>query len=155
MRRRGVALRRHAQPCKFETAQRFRDNPAPGEAEIWQRLRLLQYRGYRFGRQKILLGWIVDFWCPSRRLIVEIDGGYHQSPEQIAKDRLRDKVLAEKLKAKTIRFTVEQVEACAQDVVCEIAKVARSRPVFKSWNQGLARIKPVRSVAKAQVVANR
>lgn len=130
-----TGLRRNARPIKIETAHKFRVTPAAGEAEMWQRLQLLRYRGLKFRRQCVLLGWIADFWCPSRRLIVEIDGGYHLSPEQIKKDRTRDTVLAAKVGALTLRFTVAQVEACAQDVVDHIASVARSRPVYKCWKK--------------------
>ena len=54
-------------------AKQLRANPAAGEAALWSRLRASRM-GFRFRRQAILRGWIADFWCPAKRLVVEVDG---------------------------------------------------------------------------------
>ena len=44
-----------------------------------------------FYRQRVIENFIVDFFCPSMKLIIEIDGSQHYSGEQEEKDRVRDK----------------------------------------------------------------
>lgn len=128
--------RRRAKPYKYKAAARFRKHPAAGEAALWSALSQDQ-APFRFRRQSVILGWIIDFWCPSRRLAVEVDGGYHQTPEQTAADRQRDTVLSARLNIKTIRFSTEQVLTDLDSVIACICSMAQSRPRFSNWNQGL------------------
>jgi very-short-patch-repair endonuclease len=51
-------------------------------------------RGYQFYRQKNLGNYIVDFYCPAGKLIIELDGGQHYSEEGMESDEIRDKYLA-------------------------------------------------------------
>src|SRR5690554_6251679 len=60
-----------------ENARTNKDNPTEAEKIIWELLRGKKLEGYKFRRQHIIGNYIVDFVCLSRRLIVEIDGGYH------------------------------------------------------------------------------
>ena len=62
------------------------------EAEklLWERIRGKQLKGYNFYRQKTIGNYIVDFYCPKAKLVIELDGGQHYSPEGKAKDRERD-----------------------------------------------------------------
>jgi leucyl-tRNA synthetase len=131
-----TGYRKRCKPEKFATAKRFRNEPAAGEAEMWNLLRREQ-AGARFGRQRVVFGWVLDFWCPSRRLIVEVDGGYHRDPEKQAADANRDRVLGSKLGAKTMRFSVDDVLFRPADVHLEIALEVANRPVFRNWNEGL------------------
>ena len=59
--------------------------------------------GIRFWRQIVILGWIVDFWCPRLKLVVEIDGSSHVGRE--AYDNHRALVMESEVGAKTIRFS--------------------------------------------------
>jgi very-short-patch-repair endonuclease len=54
-------------------AWRQRTNPTPAERRLWHNLRGDQL-GVRFRRQARKLGYILDFWCPSRKIAVELDG---------------------------------------------------------------------------------
>jgi crossover junction endodeoxyribonuclease RuvC len=49
------------------------------EKRLWQRLRASQLDGAKFRRQEPILGFTVDFVCHERRLVVELDGGQHDS----------------------------------------------------------------------------
>jgi very-short-patch-repair endonuclease len=60
------------------------------ERAVWRRVRGKQLRGFQFYRQRIIGNYIVDFYCPKAKLIVEIDGGQHYSGEGAEKDRVRD-----------------------------------------------------------------
>ena len=57
----------------------------PPEKLLWTYLSTSPL-GYHFEAQQIILGWIVDFWCPQLRLVIEVDGKQHSR----TKDRYRD-----------------------------------------------------------------
>ena len=97
-----------APPILFEFAKKLRDNPTETECFLWNFLSGSKFVGVRFKRQHPVLYFIADFYCHKAKLIIEIDGGYHQIPEQYQYDINRDAELA-KLGLKTIRFTNEQV----------------------------------------------
>lgn len=78
--------------AKLDFARALRKNMTPAEEELWCYLRC-RTLCFRFRRQAVILGWIADFWCPSRRLVIEVDGSVHRKPEQRARDERRDGVL--------------------------------------------------------------
>lgn len=63
------------------------------ERVLWSRLRGKQLKGRQFYRQKPIANYIVDFYCPSAKLIIELDGGQHYTEKGIEKDKIRDKHL--------------------------------------------------------------
>jgi len=71
-------------------AHTMRQAPTDSEARLWRALRSSQ-RGVAFRRQVPLLGFIADFYAPSARLIVEVDGGYHA--RRVTADARRDRKL--------------------------------------------------------------
>ncbi|ENV35142.1 endonuclease domain-containing protein, partial [Acinetobacter gerneri] len=75
---------------------------------LWSRLRYKQILGLQFYRQKPILNFIVDFYCPSVNLVVECDGGQHYTAEGLKADRNRDQTLGE-LGLKVLRFDNRQV----------------------------------------------
>lgn len=89
-------------------AYEMRQNPTPAEDYVWEELRAGLLDGYRFRRQSPRFGYILDFYCSQAGLAIEIDGPYHETPEQAAKDRRRDGHLAGH-GIKTLRFTNDQV----------------------------------------------
>jgi len=66
----------------------------PAEARLWIHLRALRREGLHFRRQHPERGYILDFGCLDRGLIVEVDGGTHLDPDRARKDRVRDAVLS-------------------------------------------------------------
>ena len=60
-------------------AKELRNNPPEAERILWQHLRLRQLGGYKFRRQQPLGNYVVDLVCLEIRLIVEVDGGQHNS----------------------------------------------------------------------------
>ena len=62
----------------------------PAEAHLWSWLRKPGIAGLRFRRQVPIGDYIVDFFCPQRRLIVEVDGGQHAADAHTQHDRERD-----------------------------------------------------------------
>ncbi len=63
------------------------------EKQLWLKLRLRQFQGLKFRRQHGIGPYIVDFYCPERSLVLEIDGDSHAGAEQIQKDQARDRYL--------------------------------------------------------------
>lgn len=86
----GIAnVRKRMRREKLGWARRMRRNPTPAEARLWERLRSNRL-GVKFRHQALLLGYIVDFWCPKVRLVVEFDGRHHARGPQKAWDETRD-----------------------------------------------------------------
>jgi len=97
-----------ALPILFELANKLRDNQTEAEVFLWENLGRLKYLNVRFKRQHPILYFIADFYCHKAKLIIEVDGGYHNIPEQYFYDQNRDSELKE-LGLTVIRFTNEQV----------------------------------------------
>ena len=55
----------------------LRNNLTPGEAVLWRALQKSQLDGRKFRRQHSVGGYVLDFYCPTERLAVELDGAYH------------------------------------------------------------------------------
>ena len=82
-------------------ARNLRKEMTPWERKLWYCF--LSKYDVRFQRQKTIGEYIVDFYCASAALIVELDGGGHYNPEAEQKDSERTNQL-EKLGLKVIRF---------------------------------------------------
>src|SRR5579883_2859889 len=68
-------------------ARKLRKSPTDAEIRLWSRLRRKQIEGFRFRRQQPIGRYIVDFFCPEAKLIIEVDGGQHA--ERQAEDAAR------------------------------------------------------------------
>jgi very-short-patch-repair endonuclease len=97
----------------------LRSNMTDAEQHLWWRLRNKQLGGVQFYRQKPLLSFIVDFYCPRAKLVVELDGAQHLEAEHQIKDAVRDEELA-KLGIKVMRFDDRQVLRETESVVAVI-----------------------------------
>ena len=65
-------------------SRRLRRNATDAERKLWSVLRSRQHNGFKFRKQVEIDGFIVDFLCPKKRLIIEVDGGQH-TPERDAR----------------------------------------------------------------------
>ena len=110
----------------------LRNSMTDAEQLLWQRLRRKQILGLQFYRQKPILNFIVDFYCPSVSLVIECDGGQHFTVEGLEADRVRDEALAQ-LGLKVLRFDNGQVLAEIDAVVEQIYCVARQRLESSSY----------------------
>jgi very-short-patch-repair endonuclease len=72
----------------------LRTNRTDAERLLWSKIRGKQFNGHPFYRQKIIGEYIVDFYCPKSRLVIEVDGGQHYSAEGKEKDGTRDPYMA-------------------------------------------------------------
>ena len=102
-----------------ELARELRKNMTDAERRLWSKIRRKQLKEFQFYRQKNIGDYIVDFYCPAAKLIVEIDGGQHYSEENIVKDEARDKFLSD-LGFRVLRFSNSDVFKNIEGVVKEI-----------------------------------
>ena len=104
---------------KIEYKQRrqtLRNNMTEPEKRLWGILRNHQL-GVKFRRQHGIGHYIVDFYCPELKLIIEVDGESHFSEDAQAYDKIRDKFMLE-LRLTTIRITNTEIMQNI-DGVCE------------------------------------
>ena len=87
-----------------ETSIRLRHETTDAEKRLWGKIRVRQIGGYWFYRQKPIGDYIVDFYCPKAKLVIEVDGGQHLSGEIAENDRVRDEYLSN-LGLRVLRFT--------------------------------------------------
>ena len=104
----------------------LRNNMTDAEQLLWQRLRRKQILGLQFYRQKPILNFIVDFYCPAANLVIECDGGQHYTAEGLEADRARDQALAQ-LGLNMLRFDNRQILTEIDGVVEKIYCVVEQR----------------------------
>jgi very-short-patch-repair endonuclease len=104
----------------------LRSGMTDAELMLWRHIRFKQVRGLLFYRQKPLLKFIVDFYCPKAKLVIELDGSQHFEEAHRAADAERDAALTG-LGLRVLRFDnrqvlteVEAVMAVIDGAVCEI-----------------------------------
>ncbi len=88
-------------------AREFRKNPTVAEDVLWQAIRKRQLDGRKFRRQVAIGAFVVDFYCSTERLAVEVDGPIHA--EQQESDRIRQELI-ESLGIRFVRLANEKVE---------------------------------------------
>jgi leucyl-tRNA synthetase len=94
-------------PTQYELARRMRKEHTEAEKKLWDVLRVNK-SGIKFRRQHPIGAYIVDFVSLQDKLIVEVDGGYHETEEQKKYDEERTRVLKE-IGFDVIRFSNEEV----------------------------------------------
>lgn len=99
-----------------QASRDLRNNMTDAEKLLWSRLRNKQILGLQFYRQKPILNYIVDFYCPAANLVIECDGSQHFTEDGLETDRIRDEALAQ-LGLKVLRFDNGQVMRRIDDVV--------------------------------------
>lgn len=104
----------------IEQAKEMRKNPTIAEALLWGELKAKKLAGYKFRRQHPLGSFIVDFYCPSKKLVIEVDGPFHAN--QTANDRLGEVILQTK-GYQVLRFSNDQVEHHLNEVLEEIRSI--------------------------------
>ncbi len=77
--------------------------------------------GRKFRRQHGIGPYVVDFYCPSERLVIELDGGVHDTPEQAAYDANRQRGI-EQLGLRVLRIPNEAVLDRREDVLIWLAE---------------------------------
>ena len=84
-------------------ARHLRRRQTDAERRLWHHLRTRRLGGHKFRRQHTIGKYIVDFYCEDARLVIELDGGGHNEPQQKAYDKRRTSTL-EQLGLTVLRF---------------------------------------------------
>ncbi|MFB6447020.1 endonuclease domain-containing protein [Bradyrhizobium tunisiense] len=74
-------------------AKKLRANTTPHERILWRALKDIPIEGSHFRRQAPIGPYIVDFLCPAKRLVIEVDGGHHNEDDTAARDLERQRWL--------------------------------------------------------------
>lgn len=101
-----------------DKAKEMRKEPTIAENILWQALRNNQ-TGYKIRRQHIIEGFIADFICIEKQLVIEVDGGIHQTKEQKEFDEYRTYIINDK-GFRVIRYSNEDVIDKTKTVVEDI-----------------------------------
>jgi very-short-patch-repair endonuclease len=112
-------------PALIPRAKELRKNMTPAERKLWhQYLRTFQFKVYR---QRPIDYFIVDFYCPSLKLVIEVDGESHYTDEGKDYDQERTQRL-EGYGIKVARYTNQQVLNEFEDVCDEIQRMIPPSP---------------------------
>ena len=103
-------------------AKNLRKNMTPWERKLWYEY--LRDYPVRFQRQKAIGEYIVDFYCAKARLVIELDGGGHYTPEQASVDRIRTQTL-ENMNLSVIRICNLDIDENLSGVCAYIDKIVQ------------------------------
>nr|MDA3812861.1 endonuclease domain-containing protein [Candidatus Cloacimonadota bacterium] len=107
-----------------ERRRELRNNQTPEEKMLWQKIHKKHLSGIQFYRQYGIGAYIADFYAPSLRLCVEVDGEQHYTKTGEQYDAERDNFM-ESLNIKVPRFKNELVIEDTDDVVNEIKRAIK------------------------------
>jgi very-short-patch-repair endonuclease len=109
----------HNKPVLKSIRKELRNNSTRAEVYLWQFLQNRKFEDRKFRRQHSIGNYIVDFYCPAERIILELDGDVHNNFQQKEKDKIRDDHLME-MGFKVLRFKNEQVLNYVDQVLQQI-----------------------------------
>ena len=119
--------RRRGNQFKLEKAREMRSNPTRAEEKMYELLYrqvVPNYPQHIFYRQSVKFGYILDFYCPTLRLGIEVDGSVHYGRETY--DRYRGDVLARK-QIQVYRFSNDEVLYSSQAVANQICQIIQEK----------------------------
>ncbi len=99
-----------------ELRKNLRTSLTPAEATLWKTLQRSQLDGRKFRRQNSVGNYILDFYCPSENLAVELDGAGHFTHSGFLHDKERDEFLLS-LGIKVLRFENKAVFSSIESVL--------------------------------------
>ena len=104
-------------------AREMRRNPTEPEKRLWRHLSASQLGGHKFRRQAVIEHYIADFFCPLKKLIVELDGDTHDIDSDFERDdRLRKKGY------RTVRFSNLDVMGNMDGVLLDLLRILEETP---------------------------
>jgi len=123
----------------IESAKELRTHRTKAEKCLWQRLQL-KHIGFKFYRQKPLGDYIVDFFSPKARLVIEVDGGHHFTEIGKENDKTRDEYM-KGFELTVLRFSNSDVLNKIDKVVESINKILLIPPFKKGDNSKSKRLR--------------
>ena len=126
----------YSSPALKYLARELRMSMTDAEHCLWSRLRRRQIAGIQFYRQRPIGNYVVDFYAPTVRLVIEVDGAQHMGQARKLHDARRTAHLAE-LGLRVLRFDNRQVLLETDAVLDEISRAVQippSPPFLKGGN---------------------
>lgn len=114
-------------PKLRERSRTLRKKMTDSEQYLWRYLRRKHLLNIQFYRQKPIGQYIVDFYAPSVKLVIEVDGSQHYESMAERYDKKRTQFL-EKQGLKVLRFTNLEVLQCIESVLEVIMEVIENPP---------------------------
>jgi very-short-patch-repair endonuclease len=102
-------------------SRKLRKEPTPWENKLWYYLRAKRFKSFKFRRQFVIAGYIVDFCCHEKKLIIELDGGQHNEKYNRLNDAERTKIL-NSLDFRVLRFWNNEIDENIEGVLDTIYK---------------------------------
>ncbi|TLY23331.1 MAG: DUF559 domain-containing protein [Nitrospirae bacterium] len=122
-------------------AKRLRRDETEAERKLWMRLRDRQVNGFKFRRKQTIGRYIVDFFCPEQRLVIELDGGHHTLQRET--DQRRTDFLT-KADFRVLRFWDNEVLANTEAVLQQIAdELKPPHPTLSLQGRGYRKDNPL------------
>ena len=118
-----TGISRQTRERLIQRAREMRKEPTYAESLLWQQLRKERLAGFKFRRQHIIQTFIVDFYCPAAKLVIEIDGAIHKT--QVEYDQVREGDLRV-MGYQILRFTNEEVINDISGTIEEIHQILAS-----------------------------
>ena len=116
---------RGKRPATTDRARSLRASQTDAEARLWQRLRNRNLNGFKFVRQVAIGSYFADFACREARLVVEIDGATHATPEALANDARRTTFM-QNLGYRVVRFqnveTVDNLDGVLETILAALER---------------------------------
>ncbi|MBF2057606.1 MAG: DUF559 domain-containing protein [Cyanobacterium sp. T60_A2020_053] len=135
-----VGVKREIPRELLEKARELRAKQTSTEVILWECLRRNQLFDFKFRRQHNIGSFIVDFYCHSAKLVIEVDGKIHEELEQKDKDKNRDEWLKNQ-GLKVLRISNEMVINNLEETLNIITKNLHPSPVGEG--QGVRADSPV------------
>ena len=135
-------------------ARQLRSNMTDAEQRLWHHLRRKQVHGVQFYRQRPIGPYIVDFYAPAAKLVIEVDGGQHFDEAGQVCDAERDAWLRRK-GLRVLRFDNRQVLIETQGVLEVISHAVQSprTPLLKRGESLRADNAPIDGIASFAIGA--
>jgi very-short-patch-repair endonuclease len=114
-------------------AKQLRKGQTKAEKIIWELLHKRKFKGYKFRRQHLFAGFILDFYCHKLRLGLEIDGPIHQKQQEYDQQR-QDAIEAKGIKI--IRITNEEIADNKRSILTKISKAIGTSPAPSPSGRG-------------------
>lgn len=124
----------------LKRAAEMRNNPTEPENRMWMQLKGKRFSGYKFRRQSVIEKRIVDFFCPAKGLVLEIDGDTHDA----SLDARRDARMEREKGYHTVRVTNRDVVSNMEGVLIVLERAlndcgdrwrARNHPLTPSFEK--------------------
>lgn len=109
-----------------QLARELRRDQTDEEKQLWRELRGRRFAGFKFRRQHLVGGHILDFYCADAKPAVELDGSQHGFPEGMHSDAEREKYLAEQ-GIESLRFWNRQWRENREGCLLEIWNAVQQR----------------------------